>query len=163
MVLAALALATPQPAATGLEGRYDSSNPFARIMRGELPVSKVCEDKQVLVFVPKDWSSPGELLVIPKRAVRNLLGLRPPELERLLTVVQDAAVAQQRALHATGFQVVQNNGATSYQTVFHVHFHVIPSFGRPPAKAEFRADVPRPQQDAMAARLKASWPTRNGC
>lgn len=163
IMLAALALAAPQPPATGLDGPYDRNNVFARIMRGELPVGRVCEDRQVLVFVPKDWTTPGELLVIPKQPVRNLLGLQPPELQRLMIVVQHAAMAQRQALHATGFQVVENNGATSYQTVFHVHFHVIPSFDRLPDKAEFRPDVPRAEQDAMAARLKASWPTRNGC
>ncbi|HEX5257876.1 MAG TPA: HIT family protein [Sphingomicrobium sp.] len=132
-------------------------------MRGELPASKVCEDRQVLVFVPKDWNTPGELLVIPKRPVRNLLGLRPAELQRLMTAVQHAALAQQRALHSTGFQVIQNNGATSFQTVFHIHFHVTPSFGRQPSSSDFHADVSRGTQDAMAARLKAAWPTRNGC
>jgi histidine triad (HIT) family protein len=163
ILLAALALAASRPPATGLDGPYDRNNVFARIMRGEIPVGKVCEDPQVLVFVPKDWTSPGELLVIPKRGVRNLLGLRPAELARLMVVVQHSAEAQRRALGATGFQVVENNGATSYQTVFHVHFHVVPSFGRLPDKAAFRPDVPRAEQDSMAARLKAAWPTSGAC
>jgi histidine triad (HIT) family protein len=163
MLLAAIALAAQQPTATGLDGPYDPNNPFARILGGELPAAKVCEDRQALVFVPRDWVSPGELLVIPKRPVRNLLGLRPPELQRLMTVVQHAAMAQRRALYSTGFQVVENNGGTSYQTVFHVHVHVIPSFGRLPDKTDFRADVGRAEQDVMAAKLKAAWPTRNLC
>lgn len=162
IVLAALALAAQAPA-TGLDGPYDRSNPFAKIMRGELPVARVCEDREVLVFVPKDWVSPGELLVIPKRPVRTLLGLRPGELERLMVVVQHAATAQRNALGSTGFQLVQNNGATSHQTVFHVHFHVIPSFGRAPAASDFRADVSSADQMIMAEKLSARWPSRPGC
>lgn len=162
MLVAALALAA-QPQATGLDGPYDRNNVFAKMMRGEVPVATVCEDRTVLVFVPKDWASPGELLVIPKRAARNLLDLRPAELERLMTVVQHAARAQRLALHSTGFQLVQNNGATSHQTVFHVHFHVIPSFGHPPQSADFQADVPRPDQMMMARKLHARWPTHGSC
>jgi histidine triad (HIT) family protein len=161
--LAAIVLAAQQPPAPGLDGRYDRNNPFARIMRGELPVAKICEDRQILVFVPKDWRTPGEILVMPKRAVRNLLGLTPIELERSMVVVQHAAAAQRRALHSTGFQLVGNNGATSYQTVFHVHFHVVPSFGRLPQDSDFRADVPIAESKAMAARLRATWPTRGEC
>jgi histidine triad (HIT) family protein len=163
MLLAAIALGAQQPPAIGLLGAYDWNNPFARIIRGELPVAKVCEDRVVLVFVPRDWVSPGELLVIPKRAVRNLLGLRAAELQRLMLVVQHAAEAQRRELRATGFQLVENNGATSSQTVFHVHFHVVPSFGRLPGTTDFRPNVPRPEQDGMAARLKSAWPTRHAC
>lgn len=161
--LLALALAAEQPAATGLDGPYDPQNVFARILRGDLPVSKVCEDRHLLVFIPTGWQSPGEILVIPKRAVRNLLGLSPSELRRLMVAVQHGAVAQRRALQSTGFQVVQNNGATSYQTVFHVHFHVVPSFGRPPDATAFRKDVPRAEMNSMAERLKAAWPTRGSC
>jgi histidine triad (HIT) family protein len=162
-VLAAFALAAQQPSPTGLDGPYDTDNVFARILRHQLPVSAVCEDRQVLVFTPRDWRTPGELLVIPKRPVRNLLGLTPQELQRLMTVVQHAAIAQRRALHSTGFQVVQNNGATSFQTVFHVHFHVVPSFGREPADSDARRNVVRADQDAMAAKLRAAWPTKGTC
>ena len=161
--LLALVLAAEQPTATGLDGAYDPQNVFARMLRGELPVSRVCEDSGVLVFIPRDWKSPGEVLVIPKRPVRNLLGLTPGELERLMVVVQHSAEAQRRALNSTGFQVVQNNGATSHQTVFHVHFHVVPSFGHPPGPSAARRRVPQAEKDAMAARLKAGWPTRAAC
>lgn len=165
--LAALALvaAQPQPAppSTGLYGTYDPNSVFARILRGQIPVAKVCEDQRTLVFIPKDWRTPGEILVIPKRRVRNLLGLKPWELERLMVAVQHAALAQRRALNSTGFQVVQNNGATSEQTVLHVHFHVVPSFGRVPTAADFRPDVSMAEMKEMAARLKPAWPTRGRC
>jgi len=167
LLAAALALAAQQPAAagpaTGLDGPYDRNNVFARVLRGQVKVAKVCEDQRTLVFVPKDWRTSGEVLVIPKRAVRTLLGLRPDELQRLMVAVQHAAVAQRRALHSSGFQVVQNNGATSYQSVFHVHFHVVPSFGRLPQDSDFKPDVPWSQLASMAAKLKRTWPTRGRC
>ena len=163
LLAAAVALAVQQPPSTGLDGPYDPNNVFARILRGKIPVAKVCEDQRTLVFIPKDWRTPGEILVIPKRHVRNLLGLKPRELERLMVAVQHAALAQRRALHSTGFQVDQNNGETSQQTVFHVHFHVVPSFDRVPTSADFRPDVSMAEMKAMAARLKPAWPTRGRC
>lgn len=64
--------ADPAPLVCPLETPYDPGNPFARILRGELPASRVFEDDQVVVIMPLTWDNPGYALVIPKRAVRNL-------------------------------------------------------------------------------------------
>ncbi|MFD1787988.1 HIT family protein [Sphingomonas floccifaciens] len=153
--------AAQQPAgpARGLTGAYDAGNPFARILRGELPVSKVYEDKTVLVFMPLTMAKPGHVLIIPKRlGVRNLLDLTPAELAACMVAAQKAGRAQMAALGATGFQIRQNNGSDAGQEVFHPHVHVIPFVG--PDKA-LRTDADRntrAELDAMAARLRAAWP-----
>jgi histidine triad (HIT) family protein len=149
---------------TGLRGRYDSGNPFARTIRGELPAKEfiVHEDSRVLVLVPLTMARPGHLLVIPKRlGARNLLDLTPAELRACMVTVQQAARAQIAALGATGFQVRQNNGLTGGQTVFHPHFHVIPAFASrdEPLRSEGEQDSPAVRA-AMAARLRAAWPKR---
>lgn len=61
------------------------------------------------------------------------------------------AVAQQKALGSTGFSILQNNGRD--QSVGHVHFHVIPN-----TPFEPRKPIPRDELDAMAERLKVSFP-----
>lgn len=108
--------------------------------------------------MPLDAAAPGHALVIPKRAVRNLLEMTPAEMGHLLDVARKVALAQQRALGATGFKIVQNNGVTSDQHVYYVHFHVIPSFGKPNDPAAHRKAVPYPEREAMAAKLRAAWP-----
>lgn len=155
-------LVTPagaQETARGLTGAYDPQNPFARILRGERPASKVHEDATVLVLMPLTMAKPGHVLVIPKRlGVRNLLDLTPAELAACMVAAQKAGRAQIAALGATGFQIRQNNGGDAGQEVFHPHFHVIPFVG--PDKA-LRPDADRntrEELDAMAARLRAAWP-----
>jgi histidine triad (HIT) family protein len=147
--------------ATGLTGPYDPQNPFARILRGELPAgdSIVFQDDRVLVFMPLTMARPGHVLVIPKRqGARTLLDLTAEEVRDCMAAVQRAARAQVAALGATGFTVSQNNGISSNQHVFHPHFHVVPQFT--PA-LPFRPDSERntPAELAtMAARLRAAWP-----
>ncbi|KQN19331.1 hypothetical protein ASE86_12575 [Sphingomonas sp. Leaf33] len=161
LLLAAWSAVAQQPAspARGLTGAYDAGNPFARILRGELPASKVYEDKHVLVIMPLTMARPGHVLIIPKRqGARTLLDLTPAELTACMVAAQKAGRAQMAALGATGFQIRQNNGADAAQEVFHPHFHVIPFVG--PDKA-LRADKDRntrAELDTMAATLRAAWP-----
>lgn len=111
----------------GLVGRYDDRNPFARVVRGELLVRKVYEDAHVLAFVSPRQTSPGHCLVISKTSrARNITEAEPAELNRVMAVVQKVARAQRDALGAEGVWVRQNNGEASGQTVFHMHFHVVP-------------------------------------
>ena len=121
---------------TGLEGKYDPQNGIAQLIRdksSESAASKIFEDEHVLVFMPlpeEEVVVPGHVLVVPKRlGARNLLDLKPDEMCALLAAVQKAGIAQKNGLGATGFRVQSNNGLSSSQTVYHSHFHVIPSFG----------------------------------
>ena len=116
---------------TGLEGKYDPQNGIAQLIRGEdSSVAIIFQDDHVLVFMPPDEVvAPGHVLVVPKRlGARNLLDLKPDEMRDLLVAVQKAGIAQKNGLGATGFRVQQNNGLSSSQTVYHAHFHVIPSW-----------------------------------
>jgi histidine triad (HIT) family protein len=147
---------------TGLDGKYDPQNGIAQLIRGEdKDVARIFEDEQVLVFMPRDEVvAPGHVLVVPKRmGARNLLDLKPDELRDLLVAVQKAAIAQKNGLGATGFRVQQNNGLSSSQTVYHAHFHVIPSFGgKAPGPPAPRRKLPEAEYNEIAAKLKAAWP-----
>ncbi len=110
-----------------LEGDYDPDNVFARIIRGELPCTKVLEDAEVLAFMDLFPQSRGHTLVVSKGPpARNLLDVEPQVLERLILGVQRVARAIRSALRPEGMVVTQFNGAPAGQTVFHLHFHVIP-------------------------------------
>lgn len=146
----AIAPEAAAPLPCPLEQPYDQNNPFARILRGELPGSRVYEDTQVIVLVPLEWEHPGHALVIPKQSVRSLLDMTPSQMGHVLDVARQVALAQQRALGSTGFSIVQNNARN--QHVCHVHFHVIPN--TPP---EARRERGQEERDAMAARLTAAF------
>ena len=111
-----------------LDGDYDDGNIFAKIVRGEAPAAKVFEDHDTLAFMDVFPQGPGHTLVVHKRAhARNLLDVEPDALHavRRLTV-QRVARAVRAALKPDGIFVAQFNGAASGQTVYHLHFHIIP-------------------------------------
>jgi histidine triad (HIT) family protein len=105
---------------------YDDSNIFAKILRGEIPSAKVYEDAEVLVFMDAMPQAPGHTLIVPKAPSRNLLDADPEVLARIAPLVQRIARAVKTAFSADGITVVQFNEPASGQTVFHLHYHVIP-------------------------------------
>ena len=107
---------------------YDPSNVFARILRGEIPAHKVHEDEHTLAFMDVMPQSDGHTLVIPKSAAENIFELDPDSLAATILVTQRVARAVKRAFDAPGVMIAQLNGAGAGQTVFHIHFHVIPRY-----------------------------------
>lgn len=105
---------------------YDDSNIFAKILRGEVPCHKVYEDADTLVFMDVMPQAPGHTLIVPKAPSRNVLDADPEVLARLAPVVQRIARAVKSAFAADGVTVIQFNEPASGQTVFHLHYHVIP-------------------------------------
>ena len=107
---------------------YDSDNIFARILRGEIPAHKVYEDTAALAMMDIFPQSRGHLLVIPKAPSRNLLDADPAVLAATMPLVQRLARAAVSATGADGVRVAQFNEPPAGQTVFHLHFHIIPVY-----------------------------------
>lgn len=107
---------------------YDPANIFGKIIRGEIPAHKVYEDADVLVMMDIFPQSKGHTLVIPKAASRNLFDADPGVLARAIAQVQRVANAVHKAMHADGIRIAQFNEAPAGQSVFHLHFHVIPAY-----------------------------------
>ncbi len=110
-----------------LDGAYDHDNIFAKVIRGEAPCAKVFEDGEVVAFMDLFPQSEGHTLVVSKTShARNLLDVEPADLRTLILGVQRVARAIRSALKPDGLIVTQFNGAPAGQTVFHLHFHIIP-------------------------------------
>jgi histidine triad (HIT) family protein len=107
---------------------YDPSNVFARILRGEIPAQKIFEDEQTLAFMDVMPQADGHALVIPKADAENIFDLPPESLAATILTTQRIARAVQKAFDAPGILVAQLNGRGAGQSVFHIHFHVIPRF-----------------------------------
>ena len=110
-----------------LDGTYDEGNIFAKILRGEMPAARVFEDEHVFAFMDVFPQAKGHTLVIPKHSrARNLLEEEPRVLESLILGVQRVTKAVRAALNPDGIVVTQFNGAPAGQTIYHLHFHIIP-------------------------------------
>jgi len=107
---------------------YDPDNIFAKILRGEIPSTRVYEDDETLAFMDIMPRADGHLLVIPKTPCRNVLDASPEQLSAVISTVQKLARAAKAALNADGVTIQQFNEAAGGQEVFHLHFHVLPRF-----------------------------------
>ena len=105
---------------------YDPTNVFARILRGEIPAHKVCEDEHTLAFMDVMPQADGHTLVIPKAEAENIFDLPGPALAATILTTQRVARAVQTAFDAPGILIAQLNGRAAGQSVFHLHFHVVP-------------------------------------
>lgn len=109
-----------------LNVEYDPKNIFAKILAGEIPSAKVYEDDHVLSFMDAFPQSKGHTLVVPKVDACNLFDIAPADLQTLIVEVQRIARAVREALRPDGIQIMQYNGEAGGQTVFHLHFHIVP-------------------------------------
>jgi histidine triad (HIT) family protein len=107
---------------------YDINNIFAKILRGDIPACKVYENEYTLAFMDVMPQSDGHVLVVPKVQATNLFEIAPDALNRLIVTTQTMAKAAQSAFNADGVTIMQFNGVAAGQTVFHLHFHVIPRY-----------------------------------
>jgi histidine triad (HIT) family protein len=137
---------------------YDSNNVFAKILRGELPAHKVCEDSDTLVIMDIMPRTEGHSLVLPKAPARNLLDATPEQLAACMRTAQKLAKAAIKAFSAGGVTIQQFNESAGGQVVFHLHFHVLPRWqgvnlrppGGPPEKPEVLAANAEKLRQALA-------------
>ena len=113
---------------------YDPNNIFARILRGEIPSTRVYEDDHVVAFMDVMPQAPGHTLVVPKAPSRNLLDADAATFAPMMAATQTVARAVKAAFNADGVTIMQFNEPASGQTVFHLHVHVVPRFDGVPLK-----------------------------
>ncbi len=111
-----------------IRGDYDPNNIFAQILRGDMACCKVYEDKHVLAFMDVFPQAPGHTLVIPKEAGRNLLDTSDEVLAKAIPRLKKIALGVEKAFSPDGIIITQFNGEPAGQSVFHLHFHIIPRF-----------------------------------
>lgn len=107
---------------------YDPDNIFAKIVRGHIPAAKVYEDEAVVSFMDAMPQSEGHTLVIPKTGARNFFDIEPDALAELIKATQHVAKGVQSAFQPAGMRIIQFNEAAAGQSVFHIHFHIIPCY-----------------------------------
>lgn len=107
---------------------YDANNIFAKILHGEIPSHKLYEDEETYAFMDVMPQGKGHCLAITKAPFRNILDVDQASLSAVITTTQKLARAVKTAFDADGVTVIQFNEPAAGQTVFHLHFHVIPRF-----------------------------------
>ena len=116
---------------------YDDNNVFARILRGELPCSKVYEDEYALAFHDINPLAPTHILVVPKGAYVSWddFSERAPAEEIAGFVRAVGHVAREAGLVEPGYRLLANIGANGGQEVPHLHVHIFGGRGLGPMLA----------------------------
>lgn len=99
---------------------------FTLIIRGEIPCHKVYEDEHVFAFLDSNPFSPGHALVVPKEQAITLDALSDESSAAIGRVLPRISRAVLAVSGTADFNVLQNNGEAAFQSVSHVHFHIIP-------------------------------------
>jgi len=97
-------------------------------VEGRAPSSQVYEDDRTLAFMDINPATDGHALVVPKSHARDLFDVSGEDADAMFRTVRRVAAAAKAAFGVDGVNLLQANGATAFQTVFHVHVHVIPRY-----------------------------------
>jgi histidine triad (HIT) family protein len=133
---------------------YDTNNIFAKILRGEIPSFKVYEDARTFAFMDVMPQSEGHTLVIPKTSARNFFDIDPEALADLIKSTQHVAKAVQKAFKPDGMRIIQFNEPAAGQTVFHIHFHIVPCYEGQALKSHSRDMADKAVLAQHAERIK---------
>ncbi len=135
---------------------YDPNNIFAKILRGEIPCVKVFEDDKTMAFMDVMPQAEGHVLVIPKEPAENILTLSPEGAAAMMATTQNVAKAVKKGLEAPGIMLAMLNGAPAGQSVFHVHFHIIPRSAGVDLGMHARGMVDAKLLEPIAARIRSA-------
>jgi histidine triad (HIT) family protein len=141
-----------------LHAPYDPNNIFAKILRGEMPCVKVFEDELALAFMDVFPQAEGHTLIVPKGVeARNFLDMPPERLGDYMIRVQRLARAVESGLKPDGLRVIQFNGGPAGQTVFHLHFHILPVWESRPLGRHGSGEMAKPETlEPLAAKIRAA-------
>ena len=128
---------------------------FIRIIRREIPAAIVFEDDQVIAFMDAGQVNPGHVLVATRRQVETVMELEESEAAHLFAIATRIAKAVQAEFQPTGMTLLQTNKPYCWQTVPHVHVHVLPRQADDGVGLTWpRKDPPLSELQALAARIK---------
>lgn len=98
---------------------------FGLIIQKKLPATVVFENERILAIEDIHPIAPVHILIMPKKAIRNLQSVEPQDLKLIGEIVQVAQqIAEEKGV-AEGYRLLSNNGEEAGQTIFHLHFHLI--------------------------------------
>lgn len=101
---------------------------FCKIMKNEIPSFVVFEDDLVKVIMDINPVSEGHLLIIPKKHFENIFDADKEVLERINVVAQKMSILCKEKLNCTGVNILNASGKDAQQSVFHLHYHIVPRY-----------------------------------
>lgn len=127
---------------------------FCKIIKGEIPSTKVYENHNSIAFMDIHPVNPGHVLVVSKRHFENMLEADDATLCDVAVASKKVAVAVKKATGADGINLSANNGAASGQIVPHLHWHIIPRFKNDGLESWPRKEMGQKELNEIAEKIK---------
>ncbi len=124
---------------------------FCKIIATEIPAQIVAEDDRTVAFMDINPATRGHALVVPRRHVANVLEIEPDDLAATVLAAQLLARRITERLGADGVNLLNSCGPVAWQTVFHLHVHVIPRYSGDPLRLPWTPKPGDPDEIAAAA------------
>ena len=103
---------------------------FCKIIAGKLPINKIYENENVLVFAPleEDIIAKGHMLVIPKKHYIDIYDIPKEELYHIVDAIKNISCKLKKKYNADGINILHASGRVAQQSCPHFHFHLIPRY-----------------------------------
>ena len=101
---------------------------FCKIIDGSIPSTVVYEDADFKAIMDISPAAKGHVLILPKKHCAYLLSIDPDVASKALMIASKIANAQKKAFNCDGINLLQNSGEAAWQSVFHLHIHLIPRY-----------------------------------
>ncbi len=101
---------------------------FCKIIDGSIPSTVVYEDADFKAIMDISPAAKGHVLILPKKHCADLLSIDPDVASKALILASKIANAQKKAFNCDGINLLQNSGEAAWQSVFHLHIHLIPRY-----------------------------------
>lgn len=99
---------------------------FCKIVKGKIPCYKIYEDEKCLAFLDIADDAIGHTLVIPKKHYENIFDVSDDDYFKLMIAVKKISKHYKNDCGFSGVNIINANGIDAQQSVFHLHFHIIP-------------------------------------
>jgi histidine triad (HIT) family protein len=125
---------------------------FCKVLAGDIPSEKVYEDEHAIAVMDINPWTRGHLVVFPRKHAADVFEIEDGELERVAVAVKRVATKVRDSLRPDGINLLQSNGSAAWQTIFHLHVHVIPRYDDDPLELPTRPQPATPEQLAEVAK-----------
>jgi histidine triad (HIT) family protein len=126
---------------------------FCKVLAGDLPSEKIYEDDHTVAVMDINPWTRGHAVVIPRKHATNLFEIEDDELEHVAVAAKRVATMMRDTLGCDGLNLLQSNGRAAWQTIFHLHVHVIPRYDDDPLELPTHPQPAEPEQLAEVAKV----------
>jgi histidine triad (HIT) family protein len=125
---------------------------FCKVLAGEIPSERIYEDEHAIAVMDINPWTRGHAVVFPRKHAPNVFEIEDGELEHVAVAAKRVATKMRDALGCDGVNLLQSNGRAAWQTIFHLHVHVIPRYEDDPLELPTRPEPAEPEELAAVAR-----------